>query len=278
MAVYTEIHIRRDSTLNWYAANPRLALGEPGVDMDLHRFKIGNGIDRWNELPYMDDDLYKLLDKTQQDIADHVQALLNKINTNKIDSDQKINALTTEVRNTSRDLQGRMTAVEDEQAEYEENLTGEFENTKSAVNAGLEEFNNTRDDLTVRMDVIAGSATEDTEILDARVDAENVTHPNLGHNIRSLHSELLDYKAQETSERVTADSELSDRINNLDEGLQTQAAKHESDYDFLNKQIAYNGQLWDWETKDRQRETSQLFEDLTATRQDSSTRDDYLQT
>ena len=75
MAVYTEIHIRRDSTLNWYASNPRLALGEPGVDMDLHRFKIGNGIDRWNELPYMDDDLYKLLDKTQQKIADHVQDL-----------------------------------------------------------------------------------------------------------------------------------------------------------------------------------------------------------
>ena len=63
MAEYTIVQVKRDSTLNWYASNPRLALGEPGVDMDLHRFKIGNGIDRWNELPYMDDDLYTLLDK-----------------------------------------------------------------------------------------------------------------------------------------------------------------------------------------------------------------------
>ena len=83
MAEYTILQVKRDSTLNWFASNPRLALGEPGVDMDLHRFKIGNGIDRWNELPYMDDDLYKLLDKQDQKTADYVQDLLNTIAANK---------------------------------------------------------------------------------------------------------------------------------------------------------------------------------------------------
>ena len=42
-----------------------------------------------------------------------------------------------------------------------------------------------------RLDVIAGQTTEDTEVLDARVDAQNQIHPNLGHNIRNLHSLIL---------------------------------------------------------------------------------------
>ena len=213
MAEYTIVQVKRDSTLNWYASNPRLALGEPGVDMDLHRFKIGNGIDRWNELPYMDDDLYKLLDEQQQNTADQVQALLNKIAVNKLDADQKYNALTSEVRNTSRDLTGRMSAVESRQAEYQENLTerqqeyeealsGDFEDTKAEVQAGLDEFNETRDSLTVRMNAIAGQATEDTEILDARVDAEEHIHPNLGENIRNIHSEVLGVKASGAEEKT----------------------------------------------------------------------------
>ena len=250
MAEYTELQLRRDSTLNWYASNPRLALGEPGVDMDLHRFKIGNGIDRWNELPYMDDDLYKLLNEQDQKTADKVQDLLNKIAANKLDADQKYNAVTSELRNTSRDLTGRMTTVETEQAEYQEELTerqqsfestvtknqqeyqknlterqqefeeavtGDFEDTKAEVHAGLDEFNQTRDRLDTRMDVIVGQATEDTEILDARVDAEYHTHPNLGENIRNIHSEVLKANQAGTEERAariaTYEAERTERVS-----------------------------------------------------------------
>ena len=46
------------------------------------------------------------------------------------------------------------------------------------------------------MDVIVGEATEDTEILDARVDALSQTHSNLGANIRNIHSEVLSNRAQ----------------------------------------------------------------------------------
>ena len=284
MAVYTEIHIRRDSTLNWYASNPRLSLGEPGVDMDLHRFKIGNGIDRWNELPYMDDDLYKLLDKTQQDIADNVKALLNKINTNKIDSDQRINAISTEVRNTSRDLTGRMTAVENEQVEYEENLTGEFEQTKSKVNAGLEEFNDTRDALNFRMDVIVGSATEDTEILDARVDAKNVIHPNLGHNIRALHDELLGYENDETAERIAGDKNLQSQVDSLKEeqdnanNKQSQLREDiESEKATRQAEINQLQQAVDQEAEQREQADNTLQGDISAARQEVQARGDYLQ-
>ncbi len=281
MAVYTEIHLRRDSTLNWYASNPRLALGEPGIDLTLHRFKIGNGIDRWNDLPYMDDDLYKLLDKQQQAMADYVRDLLNKIAANKLDADQKHNALTSEIRNTSRDLTGRMSAVENEQREYqevltqrqqkfegtvtsnqteyqknlterqrefEEAVTGDFEDTKAEVHAGLDEFNETRDSLTARMNVIVGQLTEDTEILDARVDAESHTHPNLGENIRNIHSEVL--KAQQAGDkektaRIAADeAEKAERIA-ADEQLHAagiaelsmRSERHSEHEEFLQEQI-----------------------------------------
>lgn len=236
MATYTEIYLRRDSTLNWYATNPRLALGEPGIDLTLHRFKIGNGIDRWNELPYMDDDLYKLLDKQQQETADKVKDLLNKIAANKLDADTKHNALTTEVRNTSRELNTRMTAVEKEQAEYEESLTDEFTATKAEVHAGLEEFNDTRDKLTTRMDVIAGQSTEDTEILDARVDAEYQTHPNVGHNIRNIHSELLAEKAERLEDKGEKEAEL-ERLRSVDEVHEENIAGLEHTADDLSKEL-----------------------------------------
>ena len=66
------------------------------------------------------------------------------------------------------------------------------QNTEKFLNetmAGIEEKQYILD---TRMDVIAGQATNDTEILDARVDAKGVTHPNVGHNVRTLHGELIE--------------------------------------------------------------------------------------
>ena len=69
MSRYATITIRRDSKLNWEVVNPRLELGEIGVDMTLLRFKVGNGIDKWNELSYMNEDLYSTLDKSTQQLS-----------------------------------------------------------------------------------------------------------------------------------------------------------------------------------------------------------------
>jgi hypothetical protein len=46
------IKLRRDTAANWAAANPVLALAEPGLEIDTNSIKYGNGITPWNSLPY----------------------------------------------------------------------------------------------------------------------------------------------------------------------------------------------------------------------------------
>ena len=49
----TQIRARRGSTAAWAAANPVLADGEPGWDNTLEQLKMGNGVDPWSVLPYV---------------------------------------------------------------------------------------------------------------------------------------------------------------------------------------------------------------------------------
>lgn len=46
------IQIRRGKAAEWTAANPILAQGEMGVELDAHKWKIGDGILTWQLLPY----------------------------------------------------------------------------------------------------------------------------------------------------------------------------------------------------------------------------------
>lgn len=46
------IQLRRDSAADWTSVNPTLAQGEPGVETDTGRFKIGDGVTDWNTLAY----------------------------------------------------------------------------------------------------------------------------------------------------------------------------------------------------------------------------------
>lgn len=48
---YRPIHASYISTL-WASQNPILQRGEIGIEQDTEKFKIGNGVDRWNTLPY----------------------------------------------------------------------------------------------------------------------------------------------------------------------------------------------------------------------------------
>lgn len=50
------IQIRRDTSANWTDANPMLADGEIAYDQTINKFKIGNGLLRWNALPFTDFD------------------------------------------------------------------------------------------------------------------------------------------------------------------------------------------------------------------------------
>ena len=47
-----KFRIRRDTAANWTAANPVLALGEPGLETDTRRVKYGDGTTAWNSLNY----------------------------------------------------------------------------------------------------------------------------------------------------------------------------------------------------------------------------------
>lgn len=46
------IQIRRDTEANWKAANPILAQGEPALEIDSKKEKIGDGVTAWNALGY----------------------------------------------------------------------------------------------------------------------------------------------------------------------------------------------------------------------------------
>ena len=48
-----QIRLRRDQTANWTSANPTLAAGEAGYELDTRRIKIGDGVSAWNDLAYV---------------------------------------------------------------------------------------------------------------------------------------------------------------------------------------------------------------------------------
>ena len=48
------IQLRRDTATNWTSANPILAQGEMGVEINTRKLKIGDGTTAWNSLSYYD--------------------------------------------------------------------------------------------------------------------------------------------------------------------------------------------------------------------------------
>ena len=81
-------------------------------------------------------------------------------------------------------------AVKDDNTATKQHVEEVTGNALAEMNLAKQSFNQTSTTLTTRMDSIAGSATEETEVLDARVDIENTTHENLGSHIRSVGAKL----------------------------------------------------------------------------------------
>ncbi len=50
----TTIRVRRGTAAQWTAANPILALGEPGYETDTGILKIGDGVTAWADLPFFE--------------------------------------------------------------------------------------------------------------------------------------------------------------------------------------------------------------------------------
>ncbi|MBQ8361492.1 MAG: hypothetical protein IJX44_06045 [Bacteroidaceae bacterium] len=47
------IQIRRDTSERWTEINPLLMEGEMGWENDTRKAKMGDGINNWNDLPYI---------------------------------------------------------------------------------------------------------------------------------------------------------------------------------------------------------------------------------
>lgn len=56
-----QIQLRNDTAANWTSANPILAKGEIGVEIDTNKMKIGLGNTVWNDLSYTGIDSEELI-------------------------------------------------------------------------------------------------------------------------------------------------------------------------------------------------------------------------
>lgn len=52
----TRMQQRRGTAGQWFGANPILNIGEIGYESDNNKFKIGDGVNHWNDLPYFIDE------------------------------------------------------------------------------------------------------------------------------------------------------------------------------------------------------------------------------
>lgn len=52
----TKFRLRRGVSSAWARVNPVLLYGEPGFEKDTNKLKIGDGVNHWNDLPYLNQD------------------------------------------------------------------------------------------------------------------------------------------------------------------------------------------------------------------------------
>lgn len=77
-------------------------------------------------------------------------------------------------------------AIKADNKAIKEDLTNKVDRAVAELHQGTTQMEQTSASLTARMNSIAGAATSDTEILDARVDANGDKHDNLGEAVRSI--------------------------------------------------------------------------------------------
>lgn len=63
MTIHAEF--RRGTAAQWLQINPVLTAGEPGMETDTYRLKIGNGVTTWINLPYVQLDGTKFVSSPQ---------------------------------------------------------------------------------------------------------------------------------------------------------------------------------------------------------------------
>ena len=126
-----KIQLRRDTAANWTSANPTLAQGEPGYEIDTGRVKVGDGTTPWNALGYSfeaddhgtlsglgDDDHPQYLNEARHDAlpfdnphnVDKTQVGLS--NVPNIDATDRANHTGTQLASTISDFNAAVQAAE----------------------------------------------------------------------------------------------------------------------------------------------------------------------
>ena len=105
----------------------------------------------------------------------------------------KLESYEEKIQNAREEAKSKIEAVKDEAeqrlAQIDE-AVAQIASDVDSMEETVSDLEDTTDFLGTRMEVIVGQATEDTEILDARVDADGVVHQNLGSNVRNLHAKI----------------------------------------------------------------------------------------
>ena len=127
------------------------------------------------------DQLTETLGAVKEDNAETKSAVLK-------DNAETKAAMSKELTETktamSEELASAKTSMSRELSETTDKLTRKVETADSDLNTARDELTKAKNTLNARMDSIAKGVTTDTEILDARVDAEGNTHESLGAAVR----------------------------------------------------------------------------------------------
>lgn len=113
-----------------------------------------------------------------QNLSNQLAETLRQV---KVDNDATESAI-------KRDNAATKQHVDENLSETNETLSSIVNQATDNLNQSKAQFDSVTDILTARMDSIAGNATTDTEILDARVSDQGYEYDNLGSHIRDLES------------------------------------------------------------------------------------------
>lgn len=179
-------------------------------------------------------DIRTELSETESRINESLSSTENKVNTSLSETENRV---TARVENAKSDLTAKVTAAEQQMNQSVQNI----EQTNKTLNA--------------RMDQIAKGKTSDTEVLDARVDAEGNTFDSLGAAIRSIYPKAkagLDaLEEAKLDANYDATGELTEGItvNTINGGIQNFEHVRTTamiPVDSACQKIYYTGRVFNW--------------------------------
>ena len=192
----TQIQIRRDTEVNWSSGNPILAQGEIGIETDdltstSIPYKIGDGVNAWDDLPYQSTDLNGYLSKSTYDPQNIDEDAFDRSNHTGTqtaatisDFDTSVSGNTDVAANTSK--RSYPSADETRLANTSGTNTGDETTTSIQTKRPLKTVNNTSLEGTGNIEILGGVETVNTLTGDVVLTAENVdTTATSGKTIKS---------------------------------------------------------------------------------------------